>query len=199
VPAQGESLAECSDEELIAACLRGEQLAWNELIDRYSALIYSIPLKYGLGDADAADVFQWVCVTLLEKLRSIRAPRGLAAWIITTTSRQCLAVARQRRRDQQRTMTVRVATADVEPIDPELLPEDELLGLERQHVIRMAINQLPPTCRFLIDALFTDGPDHTSYQRLADSLGLPMNSLGPTRARCLEKLRRLLLAAGYIT
>jgi RNA polymerase sigma factor (sigma-70 family) len=199
VPVRAESLAEIEDEDLLRACLGGEELAWNELIDRYSALIYSIPLKYGLGDADAADVFQSVWVTLLEKLGSIRAPRGLAAWIITTTSRQCLAVARQRRRDQQRSMAVRVATADVELVDPDLLPEEELLGLERERVIRMAIKQLPEACRHLIDALFTDGPDHTSYQRLADSLGMPMNSLGPTRARCLEKLRRLLLAAGYIT
>jgi RNA polymerase sigma factor (sigma-70 family) len=199
VPARTESLAECSDEELLSACLRSEQLAWNELIDRYAALIYSIPLKYGLGDADAADVFQSVCVTLLEKLKTIRAPKGLAAWIITTTSRQCLAVAYQRQREQQRSIPVRGAGADLEPVDPDQLPEDELLGLERQHVIRTAIKRLPDTCRRLIDALFTDGPDHTSYQRLADSLGLPMNSLGPTRARCLEKLRRLLLAAGYIS
>ena len=198
MPTRLESIRETSDEALLAVCLQGDQLAWNELIDRYAPLIYSIPLKFGLGEADAADVFQSVCITLLEKLGSIRAPRGLAAWIITTTSRQCLAVARQRRREQQHSIPVRPGTAQFGPIDPDLLPDEELLSLERQHVVRHAIERLPDTCRRLINALFSDEPDPSSYQRLADRLGVPMNSLGPTRARCLEKLRRLLIAAGYV-
>jgi RNA polymerase sigma factor (sigma-70 family) len=198
VPARLEAMRTTSDEALLAACLRGEQLAWNELIDRYAALMYSIPLKYGLGEADAADVFQSVCVTLLEKLGSIRAPRGLAAWIITTTSRQCLAVARQRQRDQQHSRPIGAVAADVDPIDPDLLPDEELLVLERHQVVRSAVAQLPEMCHRLVEALFSDEPEQTSYQRLADGLGVPMNSLGPTRARCLEKLRRLLVAAGYV-
>ena len=195
--ARAESSPETSDEALLAACLRGDQLAWNALIDRYAALIYSIPLKYRLGEADAADVFQSVCLTLLEKLGSIRAPRGLAAWIITTTSRQCLAVARQRRRDQQHSVPDGVLAAEIGPVDPDLLPEEELLALERQHLVRRAVEQLSETCRRLITTLFSDEPQPTSYQRLADDLRVPMNSLGPTRARCLEKLRRLLVAAGF--
>ena len=89
-----------TDADLVAACLRGEQAAWDALVDRYAALIYSIALKYGLPEVDAADVFQSVCVTLLEKLGSIRDPRGLAAWIITTTSRLCWSVVRQRNREE---------------------------------------------------------------------------------------------------
>ena len=191
-------MRETSDEALLAACLRGDQLAWNELIDRYAALIYSIPLKYGLGEPDAADVFQSVCITLLEKLGSIRTPQGLAAWIITTTRRQCLAVARQRRREQLHSMPAGLAAEDIGPIDPDLLPDEELLSLERQHLVRHAVERLPETCRRLINALFSDDPQPSSYLRLADGLGLPMNSLGPTRARCLEKLRRILVAAGYV-
>jgi RNA polymerase sigma factor (sigma-70 family) len=198
VPARLDATRETSDEALLAACLRGDQLAWNELIDRYAALMYSIPLKYGLGEADAADVFQSVCVTLLEKLGSIRAPRGLAAWIITTTSRQCLAVARQRQRDHEHSRPIGAVAAEVGPMDPDPLPEEELLVLERHHVVRRAVAQLPDTCRRLVEALFSDESEQTSYQRLADGLGVPMNSLGPTRARCLEKLRRLLVAAGYV-
>src|SRR3977135_2968153 len=82
-----------TDEQLLAACLRGDQAAWDSLVDRYAALIYSIPLKYGFREADAADVFQSVCVTLLKMLGAVREPRALAALIITTTSRQCLALA----------------------------------------------------------------------------------------------------------
>jgi RNA polymerase sigma factor (sigma-70 family) len=186
-----------TDDELIRACLRGDQLGWNALVDRYAALIYSIPLKYGFTEADAADVFQSVCVTLLEKLASVRAPGGLPAWIITTTSRQCMAVARQHRRELSRTVADVLLASQPEPVDPEQLPEDELLALERQHAVRTAVSQLPVTCRRLVEALFSDDVKRTSYQQLADGLGVPMNSLGPTRARCLEKLRRLLLRAGF--
>jgi DNA-directed RNA polymerase specialized sigma24 family protein len=80
--------------------------------------------------------------------------------------------------------------------DPDLLPEDELLSLERQRIVRAAVSQLSPRCRKLIEALFTDATEQQTYQQLAHGLGLPMNSLGPTRARCLEHLRRLLVAAG---
>jgi len=185
-------LKEASDEDLLSVCLRGEAGGWEMLLDRYAALIYSIPLKYGLPPGDAADVFQSVCVTLFEKLDTIRAPRGLAAWIITTTSRQSLAVARRRRREQTRSTGEDPGTPD-----PDLLPEDELLGLERQRIVRAAVERLSPRCRKLIQALFSDVAQQQTYQQLADGLGVPMNSLGPTRARCLDQLKRLLVAAGY--
>jgi RNA polymerase sigma factor (sigma-70 family) len=186
-----------SDEDLLAACVRGDQAAWDALVDRYSALIYSIPLKYGFGDADAADIFQSVCVTLVEKLVMIRAPRGLPAWIITTTSRQCIAFGRQRAREQARAIAEGPFRTDFEPTDPDLLPEDELLALERQQVVRTAMSQLPENCRQLVEALFSDTTDRSSYADIAHFLDIRMNSLGPTRARCLQKLRRLLSAAGY--
>jgi RNA polymerase sigma factor (sigma-70 family) len=186
-----------SDEELLAACLRGENSAWEALVDRYAALIYSIPFKYGFEEADASDVFQSVCVTLLEKVGSIRAPQGLAAWIITTTNRQCLGLIRQRRRELSHSAVDGSAVVEFDPADPDRLPEDELVSLERQQMVRTAIRQLPPNCRELVEALYSDARQPTSYQQLAEGLGMPMNSLGPTRARCLEKLRRLLTAAGF--
>ncbi len=195
-----------TDDELVAACLRGEQAGWDGLVDRYAALIYSIPLKYGLGEADAADVFQSVCLILLEKLGSVREPRGLAAWIITTTTRECRAVMRKGHRENGRSIADRSVAAAVELVDPERLPEEEVLSLERQHLVRTAVSQLPGNCRQLVEALFSDVSDpglnsksaeRMSYQRIATTLGIPMNSLGPTRARCLEKLRRPLQAAGY--
>jgi RNA polymerase sigma factor (sigma-70 family) len=191
-----------TDDEFVAGCLRGEQAAWDGLVDRYAALVYSIPLKYGFSEADAADVFQSVCLVLLEKLGSVRAPRGLAAWLITTTRRECLAVARKRRREDQRSFADGSLAGFPELTDPERLPEEEVLALERQHLVRTAVSQLPENCRRLVHAFFsdpvTDGSiDRMSYQQLADSLGIPINSVGPTRARCLERLRRLLQAAGY--
>jgi RNA polymerase sigma factor (sigma-70 family) len=185
-----------TDEQLLGACLRGDPAAWDGLVDRYAALIYSIPLKYGFREADAADVFQSVCVTLLEKLGTVREPRGLAAWIITTTSRQCLALAQGQTRERNRTADRQVPT-EIEAAAPDPLPEEEVLALERQYAVRAAINQLPPKCRGLIEALFSDAHEQTSYQQLSDRLGVPMNSLGPTRARCLSRLRHLLTTAGY--
>jgi RNA polymerase sigma factor (sigma-70 family) len=184
--------------------LKGEQAAWDTLVDRYAALIYSIPLKYGFHEADTADVFQAVCVALLEKLGTLREPRGLAAWIITTTSRQCLAVVRRQARERDRSDGGLVAVESA-VIDPDLLPEDELLALERRYMMRSAIGQLPPPCRRLIEALFAEAlasgsdsaSEHATYRQLADRLGVSINSLGPTRARCLTRLRRLLTAAGY--
>jgi RNA polymerase sigma factor (sigma-70 family) len=188
-----------SDEDLIAACLTGEPAAWDVLVDRYAALIYSIPLKKGFDESDAADVFQAVCIILLDKLGTIRTPRGLPAWIITTTTRQCLALARQRRREQSRTTsTPDAARTNTEPTDPDLQPEEEVLALERHFAVRRAVSELPPPCRRLIEALFSDTAEPLSYEQLAVRLGVSPNSLGPTRARCLAKLRRALIAAGFI-
>jgi RNA polymerase sigma factor (sigma-70 family) len=186
-----------SDADLQTACLKGDQEAWDALVNRYAALIYSVPLKYGLAEADAADVFQVVCVTLFEKLGSVREPRGLAAWIVTTASRESLGVIRRQRRELSRLAMPASLSADVELADPQLLPEEELLALERQQIVRNAVSQLPANCRRLIEELFSDTLDRPSYQQLASGLGLPMNSLGPTRARCLERLRRQLKTAAY--
>jgi len=193
VPGRAEPLA--PDEALLEACQHGDQDAWNALVDRYSALIYSIPLKHGLSEQDAADVFQSVCVTLLEKMGSIRDPRGLPAWIITTTTRQCWAVMRQHHREVGR-LAGGPEAAEVDLPDPDPLPDEELVSLERQHVVRAAVARLSSNCRVLVEALFSDDP--LSYHELAEVLGVPLNSLGPTRSRCLSKLKRLLDDAGFV-
>jgi RNA polymerase sigma factor (sigma-70 family) len=193
VPGRAEIPA--TDEALLAACLRGEQSAWNALVDRYSALIYSIPLKHRLSEQDAADVFQSVCVTLLEKMGSIRDPRALPAWIMTTTTRQCWALIREHNRELTRAGGQKAV--ELEPPDPDPLPDEEVLALERQHLVRAALAQLPPNCRLLLETLFSDTGHGTSYQELAEIMGVPLNSLGPTRARCLARLKRILDDAGF--
>lgn len=190
-------MAAASDGDLLAACLRGEAAGWEALLDRYAGLIYSIPLKYGFSETDAADVFQSVCVTLLERLETVRAPAGLAAWLITTTRRQCFAVGRRRRREQAHLVAEDEPEEETSMLDSIELPEEEILALERQRVVRAAVDKLSANCRQLIEALFSDAAQQPTYQQLAAGLGRPMNSLGPTRARCLERLRRFLQAAGY--
>ncbi|HEV2124827.1 MAG TPA: sigma-70 family RNA polymerase sigma factor [Chloroflexota bacterium] len=193
-----------SDAALYAGCIRGDQKAWNALIDRYAGLIYSIPLKYGLSEQDCADIFQSVCVTLLEKLGTIRDPDRLPAWLITTTTRQCWAFARTHAKATAlaspaggRTAVVDDAVPMHEPVDLTLLPEEEVLAWERRVIIQGAIQSLPEPCRQLVEALFSDVGEKLSYRALADSLGMPLNSLGPTRSRCLARLKKLLLAADY--
>lgn len=193
-----------ADEDLLAACLRGEQDAWDRLIERYDGLIYSIALNLKLSEADASDIFQSVCVTLLQKLNTVRDPRRLAAWIATTTTRECYAVLRERKRMPTDPLPESPSAGDsdsrgsgAEVVDTRPMPDQEVLAVERKVVVRHAVSQLSERCRALVEALFTDELQRTSYQELADRLGIPQNSLGPTRARCLEHLRRLLDAAGY--
>jgi len=190
---------ELNDEALLAACRNGDQTAWDTLVERYSGLIYSIPLRYGLSEADAGDVFQSVCITLVEKLDSIRDPRRLAAWLITTTTRESWSIARSRRREVTQS-NVGSPETDEQSDGPdgwESPTEDELLAMERKAIVRAAVDQLPEGCRRLVTALFSDEEQRPSYQALADSLGIPLNSLGPTRSRCLDRLRRALDGHGY--
>lgn len=197
-PPAGSRWAAAPDEELLAGCLRGEAGAWDALIDRYAGLIYAIPLKYRLSQADAEDVFQAVCATLLEKLDTVRDTRRLPAWLATTTTRQTWTVLRQRGRETPASLAPgRSDGTGVEPADAAPLPDEALLALERQALVRAAVEQLTGPCRTLVEALFGDVGHKRSYQDLAAHLGIPLNSLGPTRARCLARLRRLLEAAGY--
>jgi len=145
-------------------------------------------------------VFQAVCLILLEKLESVRTPRGLAAWIITTTTRECLALVRKQRREQGRAAGDGSLEAAVQLIDPQRLPEEEVLSLERQHVVRTAISQLPENCRRLVGAFFstllTAGflsaarrqPGRTHEQRGAYSRPLPRTTAPSPERRRLPTL-----------
>jgi RNA polymerase sigma factor (sigma-70 family) len=181
-----------SDAELFSDCLGGHAGAWRLLIERYTPLIYSIPRKHGLSETDAADIFQAVCVRLFQKLGTIRDPELLPAWLITTATRESWA-----HRRRACAAPAEPAGGSEEPVDPAPLPEDELLALERQGLVRLAIEQLPEPCRRVVVALFDDCGERLSYEQLARLLGLSANSIGPTRARCLERLRALIDQSGY--
>src|SRR3990172_8770825 len=90
-------MVQVSDSHLIQACLRGDEHAWESLLERYERLIYSIPRRYGMAEHDAAEVFQNVCITLLGQLDRLRDHEKLGAWLVTTTRRECW---RQWRQDQ---------------------------------------------------------------------------------------------------
>jgi RNA polymerase sigma factor (sigma-70 family) len=176
-----------SDPALIQACRGGDHRAWDRLIDRYSRLVYSIPRRYGLSEADAEDVFQSVFTILVRKLETLQDDTRLSAWLITTTHRECW---RHGRRAGAQ------APLEALPEDPDSPGDQTIDRLEEQHLVREALQRLGGRCERLLTALFRSGGD-SGYERIAADLGMKIGSIGPTRARCFDKLRAILLEMGY--
>ena len=181
-----------TDRQLVESCLKGDRAAWETLILRYQRLIYSIPIKHGFSPVDAADIFQSVCVKIIERLSTIRDYDRVSSWLITTTTRECWRLATERRREQQAAMydedyekDIINSLASAEPL------ADQQQALERQQVVREAVAALPERCRRLITLLFYN-KEELSYSDIARILKAPVNSIGPTRARCLQKLKKIL-------
>ena len=183
-------LAERDDRALVAACLEGDHSAWEALIARYQRLIYSIPIKARLNQDDAADIFQSVCLKLYEKLATIRDSERISSWLITTTSRECWRLSSRNRRESV------PGGGDDESFLKEIpatgpLADEQRETLEQQQQVRQAVDALPERCRELISMLFYQ-KDDLSYVDIAGRMKMPVPSVGPTRARCLEKLKKLL-------
>jgi len=190
IPATAPDFAHCDDRWLVSACLEGDHSAWEALISRYQRLIYSIPLKSRLSYDDAADIFQSVCLKLFEKLATLRDHDKISSWLITTATRECWRVAARNRRDAQSS-----SNSDSDPMTDIAAAAplaDELReSLERRHAVRQAVESLPERCRELLTMLFYQA-DEWSYADIAKRMNMPVPSIGPTRARCLEKLKKLL-------
>jgi len=182
-----------SDRELLAACLQGDAAAWEALIARYQRLIYSIPIRMGLSPNDAADVFQSVCLKLLEHISSLRNQDKISSWLTITTRRESWRLALHRRREHVLASYESNASADElsELPDRQVPLDEQQAALEQQQILRAAIEQLPERCRQLIKLLFYSRAD-LGYDEIARQLDMPRDSMGPTRARCLIKLKKLL-------
>ncbi|MBZ5536652.1 MAG: sigma-70 family RNA polymerase sigma factor [Acidobacteriia bacterium] len=179
------------DQELIRRCLNGEELAWECLVERYKRLIYSIPIKNGYQSSDAADIFQSVCLDLLESLGSLRDSTKLKTWLITVTVRKCIDL---REKMSREAVTLSEGEAD-RVVDGRLDISRISLEVEQEQVIREAMKKLPLRCATLIQHLFFDEP-RLSYSEIAKRFGVSSNSIGPARDRCLEKLKDILGGAG---
>jgi RNA polymerase sigma factor (sigma-70 family) len=185
-----------TDEELILACRRGNESAWETLIRRYQRLIYSIPRRAGLDEFSSADVFQTVFTSLVQRLDQIEHPERIHAWLVTTTRRETWRVIRLQKESINTAISPENEEGEIiELPDNAPLQEEVLLRLEQQHKIRNAVTAMDERCRLLLEMLFYR-PDPPSYSEVATTLGLPAGSIGPTRARCLQKLLRLLEKAG---
>lgn len=184
---------ELSDKQLLLACRNGDQAAWEALITRYQRLMYAIPRRAGLDDDQAADVFQEVFTTLFQKLDDIDQPERLHSWLVTTARRKTWRVISKERNSQYRVTDDESDSAEElsKIADEAALPDEVLLKLEEQHRVRTAVATLDDRCRKLLTMLFYEA-EPPSYAEIATALGTSEGSIGPTRARCLEKMLRLL-------
>jgi RNA polymerase sigma factor (sigma-70 family) len=181
------------DERLVRECLRGNQEAWSELIDKYKNLIYSIPIKYGLSQEDASDIFQEVCLGLLSELASVREPRALAKWLIQVTAHKCYHWKQRNRR--QVSLQEEENNLPEGEVPPEVV--DLLHQAEKEQRLREALAGLRTRCRRLIEMLFFEEPSRP-YREVAESLGIAVGSIGFLRQRCLGRLRKQLYEMGFV-
>ena len=189
--AEGRRHMERSDKDLLLACRRGDERAWEALVARYQRLIYTVPRRAGLDEDAAAEVFQEVFTTLLEKLDEIEQPDRLQAWLVTTARRKTWRAINRARRfgtdvDEEGEDAELKGLADGAP-----LADEVILQLEEQHRVRGALLKLDERCQKLLRMLFYE-EETRPYAEIAAQLGVPEGSIGPTRARCLQKLLRQL-------
>jgi RNA polymerase sigma factor (sigma-70 family) len=170
---------------LVARVCDGDQEAWNEIIERYVPLVWSICLRYQLSRPDIDDVGQSVWLLLVENIGRLRDPAALPGWLATTTKRECLRLLRTARRHDHADLP----PEEQLPVDPDAATiEQEVLLAERNAAVRAAFAELAPNCHELLSMLITDPP--FSYADVSARLSIPVGSIGPTRARCLDRLRQ---------
>ncbi len=172
--------------DLVMRARDGDQRAWDAIVVRYAPLVWSICRRYRLAGADADDAGQAVWLQLVDHIGQIRDPAALPGWLATTTGRECGRIVRAARRTCP--PGSRVLDAEDIPDEPAAVTDDELLRAERHAALREALADLPPPCQQLIVLLTEDPP--LPYAQIGARLGIPAGSIGPTRRRCLAKLRR---------
>jgi len=168
---------------LVERARAGEHDAWDQIVRRYSPLVWSVCRHMRVSGSEADDVAASVWLRLIERLSSLREPAALPGWIATTTRRECLQVFRARAR-----------TVPVEPFEQDRIPaeddaefDDWLLTEQRRLALRDAFAELSERCRRLLSLLFHDPP--MPYAEISETMGMKVPSIGPTRMRCLQKLR----------
>jgi RNA polymerase sigma factor (sigma-70 family) len=171
--------------DLVMRARDGDQRAWDAIVERYAALVWSICRRYRLTGADADDAGQAVWLELVDHIGQIRDPAALPGWLATTTGRECGRLVRAARRTS---LCGHVLDAEDIPDEQAAKAGDDLLAAERHAALREALADLPPPCQRLIALLAEDPP--VPYAQISAQLGIPVGSIGPARRRCLAKLRR---------
>ncbi|HKV25767.1 MAG TPA: sigma-70 family RNA polymerase sigma factor [Candidatus Acidoferrum sp.] len=182
-----------SDERLVRECLAGNEEAWSHLIEKYKALIYSIPVKYRLPSQEAAEVFQATCVELLNRLPELREARALPKWLMQVAHHHCY-----RWKHQQQHLVSR-DDEDSKLSDPETpaIAESLIEQTQEEQMLRDAVSALSQQCRRLVELLFYETPARP-YSEVAAELGLAVGSIGFTRQKCMDRLRKHLTDLGFV-
>jgi RNA polymerase sigma factor (sigma-70 family) len=167
---------------LLESAAQGVESAWREIIERYSSLVAAVCGRYGLTGADVEDVSGEVWLLLVANLRTIRNSEALPGWLTTTTRNQCLLLLRHKKRHLPSDHEIAAETG----LQAEA--EASLLVRERRDAVRHAVARLPERERKLLSMLFSDPP--TPYATISSVLGMPIGAIGPTRQRCLARMRR---------
>ena len=176
--------------QLVRGAVGGDEVAWRGLVTRFSGLVWAIARAHRLGNADAADVFQTTWLRLAEHIGRIEHPDRVGAWIATAARRECL---QSLRSSAKVVLTDDAERLDLTPAggnpteDAVLAAEQEKEDADRAAALWRAFSRLPSRCRELLRVLMASPPP--SYAEVAAALGLPLGSIGPTRARCLARLR----------
>lgn len=176
--------------ELVIAAGNGDETAWNELVERFTGLVWSVARGHRLSSADAGEVVQTTWLRLVENLDRLQQPERVGAWLCTTARRESLRTLRHNGRQRP--------TAEVEP-SPDRAgrapgPEAQALHADRDRALWAALDRLPDRCRRLLRVLMADLAP--SYEEVSAAMGMPIGSIGPTRARCLGNLRTDVEALG---
>jgi RNA polymerase sigma factor (sigma-70 family) len=188
----GEPARDWSNTRLVAGCLEGDDRAWSALLERYKNLIYSIPLRYGTPHQDAADIFQAVCLDLFNELPRLRDAEALQGWLIRVTTNKCY--------HWKQRMVGRNGDSDDGQLDnlsgTGPIPGEVIAEIEREQIVREAIDGLPDRCREMIEMLFFEIPP-MPYNDVAQRLQLAKGSIGFIRGRCLKRLKKVLEQKGF--
>jgi RNA polymerase sigma factor (sigma-70 family) len=174
---------------LVRGAAAGDRQAWERLVSQYSRLIWSITGEFRLAESDAADVAQVTWLRLLEHIDRIQYPDRVGSWLAATARNECLRSLAAHKKVVLRPDDEELSDAVAH--EPEI--DARLLADERAQVVRDALSRLPRRWQRLLEMLMADPP--ASYAEISDQLDLPIGSIGPTRGRCLARLRVLLQAS----
>lgn len=175
--------------ETVRAAADGDPLAWAALTLRFGGMVMAVARSCRLNEADVAEVHQVTWLRMVENIDRIEKPERIGAWLATTAKRESLRIARSKSRiafDYE--MLLDRPDADAKA------PDDGPIDTESVETVRRAFAMLPPHCRRLLNVLAADGPP--SYKEVSNILSMPIGSIGPTRGRCLEHLRRIMAELG---
>ena len=176
---------------LVSRASEGNQDAWHEIVDRYAPLVYTICTRYRLSNHDIEDVGQNVWLLLVEQLGKLREPAALPGWLATTTARECLRVVTAANKAER----LGTGLDDSVVFVDETMIDEEILVAEQNAALHAAFAELPPRCQRLLSMLMSDPPH--SYAEIHAELRIPVGSIGPQRARCLDRLRRSSVLAAF--